>query len=427
MISIGPPKEISGEITVPGDKSISHRGLILASLANGRSTIKGLSPGADVQSTQRILSRLGTKIKNRRNEVVVRGTGLRGLRKPRKILDCGNSGTSARLMTGVLTAQSFTSVIDGDRSLRRRPMERVIIPLRHMGADIREMDSRNLLPLEISGRQLKGIHYELPVASAQVKTAILLAGLFADGETSVTEPIPTRDHTERLFRWLELPISRKGLTHSISSAEIPAFSLQVPGDFSSAAYFIALGLLHPNAEITINQINLNPTRAAFLDLLKRMGAHIRLDVTEDKPELVGDITVRSSHLKNQPVDVSEIPAMIDELPLLAVVATQAEGILEIQGAEELRVKESDRLQSIVPQLQRMGAKIEERPDGFVVEGGTPLSGSNLEAKGDHRIAMSLAIAASIAEGESELTGEKWVDISFPGFFDLLSDIGAAKL
>ena len=424
MIKIKSPNTISGKIFVPGDKSISHRGLILASMAEGISEIYGLSSGNDVQTTQSLMKKLGVEIIQMDEDLmVITSRGWAGLKASDAILDCENSGTSARLLTAILAGHSFSSVIDGDESLRQRPMGRVVEPLRLMGADITSQNSNDLLPLEIQGKQLHGIDYLMPIASAQVKSAILLAGLNAEGETSVTEPFPSRDHTERFFSWLNLPLERNRLTYKISPSKVPAFSLKIPGDFSSAAYFVALGLIHPNAEITISDVNLNPTRAALLDVLRRMGGYISLTVLEDKPELVGEITVRSSELKNTTVDVSEIPAIIDELPLLAVVATQAEGTLKLTGAQELRVKESDRISALVPQLRKMGANIDELPDGFIVEGLTPLKGAKLEACKDHRIAMSLAIAATIAEGKSKLAGDEWVKISFPDFFKILKQIG----
>lgn len=422
MIKIHPAKKISGSIEVPGDKSISHRALILASLAKGISEVHGLSNGADVKATRKILTQLGAKITFKNNTALVESNGAKGLATPEDKLDCHNSGTSARLLTGVLAPQPFTSVIDGDHSLRRRPMDRIIHPLQQMGAQISGQEQPTHLPLKIVGKKLKGIHYEMPIASAQVKSAVLFAGLFAEGETSVTEPLPSRDHTERLFDWLELPITRSRLTHRISSSEVPNFSLTVPGDFSSAAYFIALGLLHPDAEMTISKVNLNPTRAAFLDVLRRMGGYIQLDVTEHRPELIGNITVRSSRLTNTSVDTSEIPLMIDELPLLAVVAALSQGTLEIGGASELRVKESDRIKAIVSQLRLMNANIEEKEDGFIVEGGRSLKGAGFESSDDHRILMSLAVAASLAEGPSELHGEEWVAVSYPDFFKTLDAI-----
>ena len=424
MIRITKPPRLHGTLTVPGDKSISHRGLILAGLASGRSSLRGLSSGKDVASTQRVLRQLGVEmIPGRGGELLVLGKGAAGLKEPESVLHCGNSGTTARLMAGVLARQRFFSVLTGDASLRARPMARVVKPLREMGARIWGRQGDTKLPLAIQGGRLRGIRYELPVASAQVKTCLLLAGLGAEGETEILEPAPSRDHTERLFSWLGLPLQKEGPRIRLRPAEVPAFQLEVPGDFSSAAYFLALGALHGNAQIEIRGVNLNPTRTAFLRVLERMGARVQVSLLRQEPEPVGDVVVQSSRLRNVPVSLEEIPGMIDEIPLLAVVATQAQGTFELRGAAELRVKESDRLHAIVTQLRKMGAAIEELPDGFRGEGGVPLRGVAVNAGPDHRIAMALAVAGSVAEGETVLRGERWVAISFPEFFDLLRQIG----
>lgn len=422
MMKISPAKKISGTLHVPGDKSISHRVLILASLAKGESFFSGLSTGADVQSTARILLRLGTKIEMDGENIIVTGKGRFAYREPKSILDCGNSGTSARLLTGVIAGQKCFAVLSGDESLRSRPMKRVITPLSKMGARIWGRKKNSLLPLAILGTSLQGIEYPTPTASAQVKTAILLAGLLAEGETTVTEPALSRDHTERLFNWLGLPFIKEGRTYKIKPSGIPAFSIAVPGDFSSAAYFIALGVLHKNSRLTVKSVNLNPTRTGILQVLQRMGAAIRVEITAEKPEPVGDVFVEPSELQNVELTAAEIPSLIDELPLLAVVGTQAQGVMRVTGAKELRVKESDRITGIVSQLKKMGAKIEELPDGFIVEGPVNLRGAAFSSNSDHRIAMSLTVAAHLAKGESQLFGEKWVNISFPEFYRLLSQI-----
>ena len=422
MIKITPEKHISGDIRIPGDKSISHRVLILASLAKGTSRFFGLSSGADVRSTQRILTQLGVAFRINEGEIQVTGVGKNGLIEPANILNCANSGTSARLLSGVLAGQNFFSVLTGDVSLRKRPMERIINPLKKMGANIfgRQHDSK--LPLAIQGSKLHGIDYLSPIASAQVKTAILLAAIFAEEKTSVTEPAPSRDHTERLFHWLNLPFKKEGLTSVMSSAVIPNFSLNIPGDFSSAAYFVALGVLHHNSKMILRYVNLNETRLGFLKILQRMGAKIEIDYKTSEPEPVGDIFIVPGELKNIKIDESEIPSLIDELPLLAVVGTQACGKLQVSGARELRFKESDRITGIVSQLRKMGANIEELEDGFIVEGPTQLHGAHLKAGGDHRIAMSLTVAALLADKESTLIGENWVTISFPEFFELIKQL-----
>ncbi|MCD6165998.1 3-phosphoshikimate 1-carboxyvinyltransferase [bacterium] len=421
MIIIHKPKRLRGEVFIPGDKSISHRALILASLAEGVSTIENLSPSADVQSTCKVLQKLGSEIfsNEKSHEVTLRGKGRCGLRESPVPLFCGNSGTTARLLMGVLAGQRFFSVLTGDQSLQRRPMQRVIVPMQQMGAQILARQQNTLLPIAIQGAHLRGIRYELPIASAQVKTALLLAGLLAEGETTVVEPLQSRDHTERLFQWLGLPLQKVNLQYSIESTPIPSFRLSVPGDFSSAAYFVALAAIHPDAELTLRNVNINPTRIGFLEVLQRMGLKYEIQVEKQSPEPVGTLMVRSSQLRNVAVSAAEVPKLIDELPLLAVVATQAEGKLIVHGAQELRVKESDRIRSIVTELTRMGAQLSELTDGFVVEGPTPLHGAFLRTHGDHRIAMALAVAAAVAHSPSQLTGERWVTISYPDFFNAL--------
>lgn len=422
MLKILPAKNISGDLRIPGDKSISHRALILSSFATGKSRFTGLSSGGDVRSTQRIMAQLGVEIKANVNKIQVTGVGNKGLKEAATVLNCGNSGTSARLLSGVLAGQNFFSVLNGDRSLRKRPMGRIVDPLEKMGAKIFGRRQNSKLPLAILGSQLHGIEYHSPIASAQVKTAILLAGIFAEGQTSVTEPAPSRDHTERLFLWLGLPFKKAGLTSTVSCAKIPNFSLDIPGDFSSAAYFVALGALHDKSKLTLRYVNLNETRIGFLKILQRMGANIKIDYLTFEPEPVGDIIIEPGELKNIKIEKSEIPSMIDELPLLAVVSTQAHGRLHLTGVQELRLKESDRITGIVSQLRKMGANIEELPDGFIVEGPTKLHGSHLEATADHRIVMSLTVAGLLAEKESTMTGESWVTISFPEFFEMIKQV-----
>ena len=422
MIELFPAKKLVGRVKIPGDKSLSHRGLILGALADGTTRLENLSPGQDVASTLRVVQALGCAAEKEGQTVMLTGRGRKGFAEPAAPLNCGNSGTTTRLMTGVLAAQPIFSVLIGDQSLSRRPMSRVVEPLTKMGARIWGRQNHSRLPLAIWGGGLHGTRHRLPVASAQVKTALLLAGLRAEGETVVTEPAQSRDHTERLFAWLGLPLEKDGLTYRIQPADVPAFSLRVPGDFSSAAYFLALGAIHPDANIWVEQVNLNPTRTGFLQFLQEMGASLEIEETASEPEPVGNVHVRSSGLKNLTVPAEKIPNLIDELPLLAVVATQAEGTLVVHGASELRVKESDRITTIVRGLRKMGAQIEEFPDGFAVTGPTPLTGARVQSYGDHRIAMSLAVAALIAKGKTGLHGDRWVRISYPGFFDDLSQL-----
>ena len=423
MIRIGPARKIRGRLAVPGDKSISHRALIFAALGRGTSEIEHLSGGKDVQSTRRVLRTLGVEIEEDRGRLKVFGKGPEGLQEPEAVLHCGNSGTTARLMAGVLAGRPFFSVLTGDSSLRRRPMARITVPLREMGANFWGRGGGSLLPLAVRGGRLRGISYTLRVASAQVKTAVLLAGLQAEGGTAVVEPAQSRDHTERLLRWLGAPLEVHGGEIRVRRGELPAFSLRVPGDFSSAAFFLALAAVHPDAELEISGLNLNPTRTGFLRVLQRMGAGVEVEVREAEPEPVGTVRISSSALRNVRISAEELPQFIDEVPLLAVVATQAEGGFELRGAKELRVKESDRLHAIVSQLRKMGAEIEELPDGFRGRGPVELSGARLNAGPDHRITMALAVAASVARGESLLRGERWVAISFPEFFDLLRQVG----
>jgi len=422
MIKLSPAKKVEGELIIPGDKSISHRVIILGSLGKGKSILTGLSTGADVQSTRKIFTQLGVKILQEKGKFEIEGVGKFGFKESNNILNCGNSGTSARLISGILSGQKFFSILTGDDSLKKRPMKRVVTPLKQMGAKIWGRENNSLLSIAIQGSDLRGVEYKSPVASAQVKTAILLAGLLAEGSTKVIEPALSRDHTERLFSWLDLPIQKDGLSSQISPSEIPNFSLNVPGDFSSAAYFIALGVLHQKSNLTLRDVNLNETRIGFSRILERMGAKFEIEQVTSEPEPVGNIQIFPSELKNIEIKKSEIPSFIDELPLLAVVATQAKGEMRVTGAQELRVKESDRISGIVKPLQKMGANIKELPDGLVVSGPTPLNGAKVKSNGDHRIAMSLTIAALLAEGETTLMGEQWVTISFPEFFELIKKI-----
>jgi len=426
VIELFPAKKLSGSLKIPGDKSLSHRGLILGALAEGTTRLENLSPGQDVSSTLHVLQRLGCEIERKGNSVILNGRGVAGFEEPVFPLNCGNSGTTTRLMTGVLASQPIFSILIGDSSLSGRPMSRVVEPLAKMGARISGRQNNSRLPLAILGTRLHGTIHELPVASAQVKTALLLAGLRAEGETVVKEPAQSRDHTERLFSWLGLPFEKKDLTYRIRPASVQNFFLAVPGDFSSAAYFLALGAIHPNADILLEQINLNPTRTGFLEILQEMGASLEVEETSATPEPVGSIRVRSSHLKNLDVPVNKIPNLIDELPLLAVVATQAEGTLVVREASELRLKESDRIAAIVKGLRKMGGQVQEFPDGFSVRGPVKLKGARVRSFGDHRIAMSLSVAALVAEGSTGLQGDRWVRISYPDFFEDLNRLSGER-
>lgn len=416
---ISPVRALKGVLRVPGDKSISHRALIFGALADGAVRIENLSPAQDVQSTAQALHALGVTIRSEAGGVCIRTP--EGFSPPSHVLDAGNSGTTMRLLAGLLAGQSFTAQITGDASLRKRPMKRVIDPLIQMGAKI---DSNNgFAPLKITGQRLRGIRYELPVASSQVKSALLLAGLHVQGVTTVLEPSPTRDHSERMLRYLEVPVEIKNRAISVRGRARPkAKPLIVPGDFSSAAFFLVAGALIPEAQISIHDVGINPTRTGLLEVLREMGVQISVqNEREVAHEPWGDLRVETSELRAVRVGGALIPRMIDELPILAIAATQAHGVTVIQDAEELRVKETDRIRAVTENLTRMGAQIEERADGWLIPGPQKLHGAVLDSFGDHRIAMAFAIAGLIAHGETIIEGAEWVEISYPGFFD---DVGS---
>jgi len=415
-------KRISGRIQVPGDKSISHRALILGALAHGDTEITGLSPGADVCSTRRCLAALGVGLTEEDGAVVVHGTGPEGLKEPQGPLDCGNSGTTMRLLAGVLAGRPFSSTLIGDDSLSRRPMGRIIRPLRLMGARISARED-DFAPFTIQGGGLRGIHYELEVKSAQVKSCLLLAGLQAHGETMVVEPSPSRDHTERMLSYLGAPIAVEGKAVRIRCGELQARPITVPGDFSSAAFFLAAAAALPGAELLIENVGVNPTRTGLLAVLREMGADISLSserVVGGEP--VADITVRGRGLAAVEVGGEIIPRLIDELPVLFAIATQAEGETVIRDAAELRVKESDRIAAMAENLRRLGAKVKELPDGMAIEGPTKLKGAELVGFSDHRVVMASSVAAFYAQGETVIHGAEWAEISFPGFFSLLAEV-----
>ncbi|MCL5025892.1 MAG: 3-phosphoshikimate 1-carboxyvinyltransferase, partial [Chloroflexi bacterium] len=362
-------------------------------------------------------------IERRDNRVRVNGVGLDGLREPPDVLDAGNSGTTTRLLSGILAGQPFLSVITGDASLRRRPMDRIAQPLRRMGATVLAR-AGGRLPLAISGGGLQGIEYALPVASAQVKSCILLAGLYAAGRTTVVEPAPARDHTERMLRAMGVEVSREGNRISLAGGQQPqGIDIEVPGDVSSAAYFLVAGAVVPGSEVLVENVGVNPTRPGALEALAAMGAEVALENRRDVGgEPVADLRVRGGRLRGTEIGGEIIPRLIDELPVLALAATQAEGRTLVRDAAELRVKESDRIHTVVTELQKMGARIEEQPDGFVVEGPTPLRGAGVGSYGDHRLAMSLAVAALVARGDTTISDAECVNVSFPGFMDTLDSV-----
>jgi 3-phosphoshikimate 1-carboxyvinyltransferase len=427
--TVQPAKHLTGGLELPGDKSISHRYAMLAALAEGTSVLRHFSAAADCHSTLACMSALGAEVKIEKDTVRVTGRGRRGLRSSWRALDAGNSGTTMRLLSGILAGQGFTSKLTGDESLQKRPMKRVIAPLREMGAEIRARDD-NFAPLEIRGSRLKAIDYKMPMASAQVKSAVLLAGLFADGVTSVTEPAGTRDHTELALEEFGAAIEKHGRTiriHGPSSGngggKLTAKSLDVPGDLSSAVFFIAAASLFPDSNILLHDVGLNPTRTAILDLFASMGASVQiLGLKSSHGELVGDLAVKGSSLKGGVIAGEQIPLLIDELPMLAALGPYTEEGIEIRDAAELRVKESDRIAALAENLRRMGATVEERPDGLKVEGrrAGKLRGAEIEPRGDHRIAMAFAVAALAAEGNSMIRDADCAGVSFPMFFQELS-------
>ncbi len=412
--------KLRGEITVPGDKSISHRSIMLGALADGTTEVTGFLQGADCLSSIACFQKMGVTIENNPNNNTVRitGRGLHGLTKPEGILDVGNSGTTTRLMSGILAAQPFTSTIDGDASLRKRPMGRIMTPLSMMGARFESLQTQQCAPFKISGGSLKGIHYNSPVASAQVKSAILFAGLYADGETSVTEPSLSRNHTELMFESFGIDIKSKGTTATVQPANqlIPQ-KIQIPGDISSAAYFIVAGLITPNSEITIKNVGINPTRDGIITVCKNMGADITVSHSYDKiGEPRADITVKSSALQGCVIEGDIIPKLIDEIPVIAIMAAFADGTTIIKDAQELKVKESNRIDVMVKNLSAMGVDIEGTEDGMIIHGGKPLHGVAIDSKSDHRIAMSFAIAGSLADGETDILNAECVNISYPQFY-----------
>ena len=414
---IKPEKGLKGKITIPPDKSISHRAVIFSSLANGTSVIKNFSTAQDPKSSLEICKSLGVKAEfKNNNELYITSSGK--LTSPIDTLYCGNSGTTMRLVAGVLAGQSFNSVLTGDESLSNRPMQRIITPLSLMGAKIISNNGRS--PLEIYGRNLHGITYSSPISSAQVKSSILLAGLFAEGKTTVTEPYLSRNHTELMLSYMGADICINGLSVSVSQSELIPKIIEISGDISSAAYFIAAALLVPNSEIILKNVGLNPTRTGILDILEKMGADIEiLNKHTVSNEVTGDLRVKYSELKACKIEGDIIPSLIDEIPILAVIATQAEGQTVIKDAQDLRNKESDRIKAVVTELKKLGAAIEETTDGMIIHGKTDLKGGiELETYQDHRIAMSLYIAGLLCPKEILIRNFDWVNISFPQFDEL---------
>ncbi|SFR95364.1 3-phosphoshikimate 1-carboxyvinyltransferase [Anaeromicropila populeti] len=415
---------LAGELSIPGDKSISHRGIMLGALADGTTEITNFLQGADCLSTIDCFRKMGVTIKNDGTSVLVKGNGIRGLKKSDGILDVGNSGTTTRLMSGILAAQNFETILNGDESIQRRPMRRIITPLSQMGANITSVLGNDCAPLRIIGGPLKGIHYSSPVASAQVKSSILFAGLYADGKTSVTEPYVSRNHTELMLEYFGASVSSDNTTASVfPCSRLDGQKVIVPGDISSATYFICAALIVPNSQLVIKNVGINPTRDGILQVCQQMGANIKLEnVSTTKGEPSADLVVTSGTLHGTIIGGSLIPTLIDELPMIAVLAAYADGETIIKDAEELKVKESNRIDVMVENLKKMGADAEATDDGMIIRGGKALHGAVIDSKLDHRIAMTFAVAGLIADGTTEILGSECVAISYPDFYESLNKI-----
>ena len=408
---------LRGEVTVPGDKSISHRSIMFGSLAKGTTEITHFLEGADCLSTISCFQKMGVSIERNGSHVLVHGQGMRGLKKPDSVLDCGNSGTTTRLISGILAAQDFSVTLTGDASIQKRPMKRIMTPLLQMGADIRSIHDNGCAPLAITGSRLHGIHYQSPVASAQVKSAILLAGLYAEGETRVTEPYVSRNHTELMLRSFGADVRAEDTTAIIQPAkELYAQEIEVPGDISSAAFFLAAGLMIPGSEILLKHVGINPTRAGMLEVCREMGGDVTLLDETSSGEPTADILVRSSSLHGVTIGGAIIPTLIGELPMIAAMACFAEGDTVIRDAAELKVKESNRIDVMVRNLTAMGADVEETEDGMIIHGGRPLHGAVIDSRLDHRLAMTFAVTGCMADGVTEVLDAECVNISYPEFY-----------
>ncbi|MBD8014046.1 3-phosphoshikimate 1-carboxyvinyltransferase [Planococcus wigleyi] len=412
---------LTGSIQVPGDKSISHRAIMFGSMASGTTTVKGFLMGDDCLSTISCFQKLGVKIDISDEVVTIQSEGEDSWKEPSEVLDTGNSGTTTRLMLGLLAGTSFHSVLAGDESIAKRPMKRIINPLREMGADIRGRMDGQYTPLAVQGTALKAIDYTLPVASAQVKSAILLAALKAEGKTVIHEPIASRDHTEIMLEHFGATITRENQLIKLEGGQkLTAAHVQVPGDISSAAFMIGAALVTENSKVTLKNVGINPTRTGILDVIEKMGASFELVENDTEGERSADVTVYSSKLKGTEIGGELIPRLIDEIPLIALIATQAEGTTVIKDAEELRVKETDRIAAVVKELTKMGANIEATEDGMIIQGPTALTGAEMTSYGDHRLGMMAAIGALAASGEVVIDDPECISISYPNFFEHLN-------
>ncbi|MFP3152847.1 3-phosphoshikimate 1-carboxyvinyltransferase [Lachnospiraceae bacterium ZAX-1] len=416
---------LKGEVSIPGDKSISHRGIMFGAISNGLTEITNFLQGADCLSTISCFEKLGIQIQNKGNTVYIHGKGLHGLAAPSKLLDVGNSGTTIRLISGILCGQSFKTTLTGDFSIQKRPMNRIFTPLSMMGAQIESLAQENFAPFTIHGSTLAGIHYYSPVASAQVKSAVLLAGLYGDSTTKVTEPVASRNHTELMLSAFGATVTVQNKTASIEpNPMLSGQKIEVPGDISSAAYFIVAGLIMPNSEILIQNVGINSTRDGMIRVARNMGGNLTfLNKRMISGEPVADLLVTSSSLHGITICGDIIPTLIDEIPAIAVMAAFAEGETIIKDAQELKVKESNRIDSVVNNLTRMGAKIKATDDGMVIDGGPPLRGCEIETNADHRIAMSFAVAGLAAQGDTILKDGECVTVSYPKFYQDLMKLG----
>ena len=417
---------LHGELMIPGDKSISHRSVMFASLAKGTSHIKGFLPGADCLSTIHCFRQMGIEIYQEESMVTVTGQGMRGLKKPKSILDCGNSGTTTRLISGILAGQNFTSTLTGDESIQKRPMKRIILPLTQMGASIASLRDNGCAPLQITGRPLHGITYHSPVASAQVKSAILLAGLYAEGKTYVIEPSVSRNHTEIMLKAFVADVSCDDTTASVHHTdELFASNIEVPGDISSAAYFIVAALMIPNSDIILHNVGINPTRDGLLRAIEMMGGKIEiLSIKNEDTEAIADLHIKSQNLHGATFGGDIIPAMIDEIPALAALACFAEGETIIKDAEELKVKESNRIKVMVEELSKMGAQIEETEDGMIIHGKHSLHSAQIDSHKDHRIAMTFSILSRAIGQDLPIIDKDCVKISYPNFYEHLHSLSS---
>ena len=415
---------LRGELSIPGDKSISHRAVMFGSLAKGTTHISNFLSGADCLSTIDCFRKMGVLIEQNGTNVTVHGNGLHGLKAPSETLDVGNSGTTTRLISGILAGQDFETVLSGDASLNKRPMGRIIKPLEQMGAKITSVNGNGCAPLKIEGTKLNATHYDSPVASAQVKSCVLLAGMYADGVTKVTEPVLSRNHTEIMLNYFGANVTSQGTTASIEPEPVlNGREIKVPGDISSAAYFIAAGLLTPGSEILLKNVGINPTRDGMLRVCKAMGADITLLNASTEGEPTADLLIRTSSLHGTTVEGEIIPTLIDEIPMIAVMAAFAEGTTVIRDAQELKVKESDRIAVVTEGLKRMGTDIQPTDDGMIIHGGKPLHGAEINSYLDHRIAMSFAVAGTICDGTLTIKDGDCVKISYPEFYEDLYSLG----